>query len=248
MPGLEGGTQLVACWDADDTLGHLGQVSYEMAGQPLPSWERPLSVRHGMGETLARLAKEGFTHYVTSSGADEYVRQAIARIGLAEYFAGIYGRKTVSYGWGKLYAPVKEAAGVTDHQANMVAIGDGPGDSPIDLDGMVFVELFGRNDAGALAIEGIVRAVLKAGGGNFRRGFDVLHENGVEDVYSDYSGRIVTLDSGITFRTRIREVHPWDNDLVRTGQAPFGGSELYIPTINAVTIPEEFVKPFDLVE
>src|SRR5690242_2831243 len=125
---------LVACWDADETLGDLHQVSYELDGEPLPEGQKPLGVRHGMGEVLERLSADGISHYVTTSASNErgYIDQALARIGLTEHFAGVFARDAVSYGWGKLYAPVKNAAHVDNHQASMIAIGDSPGDSPID--------------------------------------------------------------------------------------------------------------------
>ena len=77
------------CWDMDSTLGHFHQAYYEVNGEPLPEWEKPLSVQYGMEDLLQEFSEEnGFVHYVTTSAPNEneYVDTALRRTGLAGYF------------------------------------------------------------------------------------------------------------------------------------------------------------------
>ena len=242
--------QHVICWDMDGTLGNLHAVLYNIEGQPLPEWEKPLSIRYGMEELLTEFSPaNGFVNYVTTSASDEngYVSQAIQALGLTSQFREIFSRNVISRGYGKLYTPVKTAAEVKDHQAQMIAIGDSPGDAPADLNGMIFMDLSGGHNLEALVIREVIVALLEAGEGNFRRGFDNLYNaiEGGSDIRTEFQGLTYTLPNGITFFMQMREINPYDNHSLKTGEAPYPTEPiLHIPTIYFIEAPEAYQKPF----
>jgi hypothetical protein len=132
----------------------------------------------------------------------------------------------------------------------MLAIGDAPGDAPVDLDGVVLFDLFASRNLEALAIEGVIRALLESGSSVFRAGFVTLYALGVDDDPANpLLGYLTSLASGVTYRTALGEVELSGDRYIRQGKAPLPQlCPFVVPTIHQVQASDAYQKPFDRVE
>ena len=170
----------VICWDLDETLGSFKRIGYELARRDIPDFEEPTALRHGIKDLLEKLSSEGYSHFVTTSGTSDYAKEALKRTGLIGYFQEVFGRDVVSaYDGGKKYRPVADNVGLSDEQAvsNMIVIGDAPGDKPVDLDGLVFVEHRGCHHTDSYVTAMILKKLNELGDGDFKKGFEKMHQD-----------------------------------------------------------------------
>jgi hypothetical protein len=193
----------VICWDLDDTLGTFRKVI-------LPDWEQPLALRYGIKELLHDFSeKSGYVHFVTTSGTVDYASKALRRTGIRKFFRDVFGRETVSRETGKIYKPVADVLEFSEEamRANMIAVGDAPGDQPVDID-MVFLDLgSGGIEMDALVIREILTTVLDKGNGHFKNGFEKLYLEAIPmspNEKPEYQHKTYDLGNGITFELEYR--------------------------------------------
>lgn len=183
----------VICWDLDETLGEFRQVAYEMASDALAgtkdgeyfkqlAQETPLGIRAGLKELLVELSKEGYVHFVNTAGRTEYAVEALQKTNLTPFFQGVYGIEStgpenLTGGFGKLFHPIARYMNYTDEQAiqNMVVMGDGDGDTPVDINGLVtIIDRYGPYHDTPITRTAL-NALQELGEGNFDAGFKNLH-------------------------------------------------------------------------
>lgn len=198
------------CWDLDETLGTFRRVSYEMKGEQAPDWERPIALRYGIKDLLQEFSENaGYVHFVTTSGTKVYASEALRKTGIRKFFRGVFGRETVATGSGKDYKPVADELEFSeeDMRANMIAIGDAPGDKPDDID-MVFLDLgLGNVQMDALVIREILTTVLDKGNGHFKNGFEKLYSEAIPmspHKKPQYQHKTYDLGNGIRFELEYR--------------------------------------------
>jgi len=170
----------VICWDLDETLGNFRRIDYELMGKEAPELERPTSLRYGLTDLLSSLSSQGYEHVVTTSGTSDYAKEALQRTGLSSHFKDVFGRDVVSsYGGGKKYRPVADTVGLSYEQAvsDMIVIGDVPGDKPVDLDGLVFIEHRGCVYSDSSVTARILEKLNELGDGNFKKGFERMYQD-----------------------------------------------------------------------
>jgi len=224
------------CWDMDGTLGLFDSVQLLMEGTSVPpdmeKVVRPLSIRYKLREALQELRGMGIVHYVTTSAPKEIADAAVSMAGISGFFEGIFGNGTVNGIGGrcKRYMPVAEDLGYSMEEAvaNMVVVGDGVADKPSDLDGLVFIlQPSGAYHDAFVPME-IVKKLLEAGKGHFKRGFDFLYETANQEERN----RRVDLGNGIKFDV---------NYTSRTFEDFMG--ELVVPTITCLPAEGYRMKP-----
>lgn len=209
-------TSKVLCWDLDETLGWFRRIAYEMGGEKVPEWEQPIALRYGITDLLQEFSEEaGYVHFVTTSGTFDYASEALRRTGIADRFRQVFGRETVSRGWGKHYRPAAETVGFSDDdmRANMIAIGDAPGDKPMDID-IVFLHIGLGNQMDALVIREILTTVLDKGEGHFKQGFDRLYAEATPefpDKEPEFQNRTFDTGRGILFQLEYRPLREYTN-------------------------------------
>lgn len=234
----------VICWDFDDTLGNFYQIEYEAQGRPLPQLEEPLSVRYGIENLLQEFSpKNGFVHVIATTSGEAYVQKGLRRTGLSRFFKSIFDGKVVSQGYGKLYTLIQKSENIKDPQAHMIAIGDKAGDASADINGMVFINVAGKN-LEALVIREILVSLLEAGEGNFKKGFDNLYGNATPDDRPDSPIRSYTLPNGISFDMTMREMLAFDNIDMREKKVLRPKDAVFAPTIELIRAPQMYKSPF----
>ena len=207
----ESETPRVICWDLDETLGNFRPIGYEMMEKELPSFIEPTSIRYGISDLLTELSEAGYRHYITTSGSYDYAQEVLFRTDLAKNFTGVFGRETISnpYG-GKMYQPVIDSENMTRDEArsNMIVVGDAPGDMPTDIEGLVFIHQDAGHKYDALVIREILVALLEAGDGSFKTGFEKLYSTTIPqrpDVQKRFQQRVLDLGNGISFEMTYKE-------------------------------------------
>lgn len=204
------------CWDLDETLGSFRRIAYEMGGEEAPDWEHPIALRYGLEDLLHEFSEDaGYIHFITTSGTFDYANEALKRTGIADRFKQVFGRDTVARGWGKHYRPVAETIGFSDDdmRAGMIAIGDAPGDKPMDVD-IVFLHVGLGNSMDALVIREIITTVLDKGEGHFRQGFEKLYAEAVPefpDEEPQFQNRTFDTGGGIKFQLEYRPLGQFSN-------------------------------------
>ncbi len=164
----------IICWDLDDTVGDFrGMRAIN------PENSQPIFLRYGITDLLNDFSEEsGYRHYITSGASVGYITEALRRTHLDSNFSEIYDNDTVNQTpHGKHYRPV--ARYYTDEQkrAHMVVVGDGMWDKPVDIGGLVFIELGGpEKEVDALVVREILTTILENGDGNFKEGYERLYE------------------------------------------------------------------------
>lgn len=191
----------VICWDLDETLG-----SFRKIVMP-DDWETPVSLRYGMADLLKELSDDNYLHFVTTSGSFEYARTVLIRTGLESYFSGVFGDDLIGSRYGKQYRPVAEKVSFNDGDmvARGIVVGDLGGDQPVDIAGLVFVEV-GNMNLDAVVIKKILSELLDKGNGNFKAGFEMLYSLSQESNPGkrDFSEKVYKMDSGIILRLEYR--------------------------------------------
>ena len=227
----------VLCWDLDETIGNFRRISYEIEGKSIPEWERPLGLRYGIKELLEEFSeKNGYVHYITTSATFEYARRALKKSRLAKHFKHIFDRTCTSAARGKNYRPVAQELGYSDEdmRARMIAIGDAPGDRPVDSN-IVSVDLGPGSGIETLVIREIITTLLDRGNGHFIKGFECLYEEAIPqfpDEEPEYQNRVFDLGGGISFSLEYQTVRPY-----------YSTEEKVIPVITRIQAPD-YEKPF----
>ncbi len=194
-------------WDLDDTIGDFRGMR---TGLLNPDLAQPIKLRYGMHELLNEFSEaNGYQHYITSSAGLGHIGEALRRTHLDGKFTKIFGRDTVKQtAHGKHYKEIVKGSSAEERQGQMLIIGDSDRDKPMDVGGMVFMEL-GVSDAPheALVIREIITSILDKGDGNFRNGFKALYEEAdqVESYENDRSTRRrIDIGNDISFALEYR--------------------------------------------
>ncbi|MCX6793572.1 MAG: hypothetical protein NTY06_00520, partial [Candidatus Gottesmanbacteria bacterium] len=138
-----------------------------------------------------------------------YASKALRKTGIRKFFRKVFGRETVATGSGKYYKPVANVLEFSEEamRANMIAVGDAPGDQPVDID-MVFLDLgSGNMKMDALVIREILTTILDKGKGHFKNGFEKLYSEAIPMSPHDqpqYQHKTYDLGNGITFELEYR--------------------------------------------
>lgn len=222
----------VVCWDLDGTLGEFADKLENPLASAAPVLNQPLEIRHGIKELLDTLCSKGYMNFVTTTATLEYTHAVLRKTGLRRYFQDILPRDVVhndDVAHGKLYRPVADWVGFSNEQAaaDMIVIGDGPGDRPMDLDGVVFLEgIWSLFDSRVTAL--MLEKLDTLGGGNYRKGFEVMHRNAREirkkgiDDFCFPGNKVYDITKGLT---------------VRLGHSENQSGESAIPTIDRPRAP-----------
>ena len=193
-------------WDLDQTVGDFrGYPISKMGEGEAP----PLALRYGMADLLDDLSPEsGFFHIITSSNGLGTIGEILRRVHLDKKFKTIYGKDEVDAGEGKKYLPVGRDLQYSHEKmrTNLLVIGDSNHDKPVDIGGLVFMELPLNLDA--LVAREIVTSLLEAGDGNFKAGYENLYNSSkvieVPQLDRVVRKREVDIGNDIRFRMEYR--------------------------------------------
>lgn len=172
------GERPIVCWDFDETLGYFRPLEYAYLGQEPPATLPEPALKPGIAELLATLPQ--FAHVVATAAIAAYADEVLERYGLRKFFADVIGREHGMFpSDGKDYGVVGERLGISESALpeRLAIVGNDARRDP-DLRGrqIVFVhdEAMCEQPAEPLGI--VLRALSDAGAGDWKRGFDRLHE------------------------------------------------------------------------
>lgn len=209
-----GGKIATVLWDLDQTIGNFGGMRALS-----PETAVPIMLRYGMHGLLNDFSeKNGYQHYITSSAGLGYIGEALRRTHLDSKFTKIFGNETVNQtDQGKHYRPVARDFSEDEMRAKMIVIGDGNRDKPVDIGGMVFVELGVPEKAhDALVIREILTTLLDEGEGNFKSGYEKLYDRAEPvDSSTDNSKRFLSIGNDIGFTMEYRMAEEVDKASLR---------------------------------
>lgn len=172
----------IACWDFDEMLGTFAGFPHLLRHESIPEFifVTP-GMRYGMKEALEAL--KDYDHVVTTSTSlnEESVQQILNAGGIAHCFADITRVVQGTTRFGKCYLPVARKFGLSEEEARarMIAIGNLPGDQPIDLEGMVFIHQHQAHKYDAAVIRIILEQLNAVGDGNFAQAFERLWQGAI---------------------------------------------------------------------
>ena len=195
-------------WDLDHTVGDFRGMR---TGVLNPEVAEPIKLRYGMHELLNELSEEnGYRHFITSSANLGYIGEALRKTHLDRKFSEVYGNDTVRQtATGKHYKEIVKGVSAEEIQANMLVIGDSDRDKPLDVGGMVFLELgLSEEPVEALVIREIVTNILENGDGKFADGFKALYDR-ADQVHSsetdEHGSRRIDIGNDIAFTMEYRK-------------------------------------------
>jgi hypothetical protein len=199
-------------WDLDDTIGNFSGIRLRT-----PEAASPIQLRYGIRDLLTEFSEDaGYCHYITSSAGTSYVNEALNRAYLHEKFARTFGNDTVKQTIdGKHYRPVAKGFSEEEMQSRMIVIGDSDRDKPVDVGGMVFIELGNPEEPiEALVIREIVTTILDEGDGSFRDGYEKLYSRAEPVRKADRQHaerRRLNIGNDIEFAMEYRQAAEIDN-------------------------------------
>ncbi|OGM10752.1 hypothetical protein A2Z22_02605 [Candidatus Woesebacteria bacterium RBG_16_34_12] len=170
------------CWDLDNTLGRFGKVYYDLHGKKPPASESSILLRAGIKKLLTTLNNEGFTHYITSSGGDLYIQEAVKRSGLDEFIGkdNIFPVELLtnprSGGKNYQYPEERFCQEEGEHQHIMLVVGDGPGDQPQDKENLVFIKVSCGFEYSSEIFKRVIDVLWEEGNGSFVNGFRAIFQ------------------------------------------------------------------------
>lgn len=176
----ERGTKATLLWDLDHTIG-----DFRGMRTISPEFAEPIRLRYGIHDLLNEFSGEnGYRHIVTSSAGPGYINEALNRTYLRGKFSAMFGDDVIrSTEQGKHYRPAVRGTSPEEMRAHMIAIGDSNKDKPVDIGGMLFLELgLSEPPLEALVIREIITTVLEAGNGQFKEGFEALYKKATVDA------------------------------------------------------------------
>lgn len=223
----------VICWDLDETLGEFRRIAYQMQGKQAPDWMNPISTRYGIRKTLRDLRKKGYVHVLTTSGITRYADTVLQVARLRREFSEVFGREHVSkLHWGKEYSCVANKIGYSleDMRGKSVVVGDAPGDQPMDIVGLLFINLGSHYDA--RVIQPVLNRLYQAGHGHFLKGYESLYETTPDVDERGYQNKVADFGDGITALLEYR-----------TNSGSLGVGEKVVPTICDFRAPGFRRKP-----
>lgn len=243
----------IICWDFDETLGNfrrlealfleemlsgdnsiepklrdeLAQLVGIMKCRPEPA------LKPGIGQLLGALSQ--YNHVLTTGSFGDYADYALRKMSIKRYFAEVFGREKVWRGYSKDYSAVMSHFGIAPAEAGkrMLIVGnDYEKDRPFSETGIVMIYDPNMANTPSEPIASVVSELDKAGGGDFRKGFEQLRQNqGI--------GTTVTcaLEDGTRFSLQYfgnfpsKRLYPMVTEISRTtpliGAAAASGNEKY---------------------
>ena len=180
----------LVCWDLDNTLGHFDPFSNEMQGRTRWKDDPDAYLTYGIEDVLAEFSEaNGYIAVVTTSARHDYAEYALERAGIRRHFANVYARDVMAPDYeathqyvGKQYEDVAwEQIPYDEYPDRMVVIGDMYEDNPIDMRDLVHIYSPGYVFDAIVIREALV-ALLEAGEGSFKKGFDALERSGTKEI------------------------------------------------------------------
>lgn len=188
---------------------------------------------------MSLLSNQGYEHFLTTAGTHDYAKEVLKRTGLAKYFKDYFGRDVIlNYEGGKNYKPVANSLGFSNEEAvsKMIVIGNAPGDKPVDLEGLVFVEH--QNCAGTDSVVSklLLDKLNELEANNFKKSFEKMYQDSKIEIenFGTYSFKKRTYNINDKIKVELQ---------YRTNTGIENIGEEVVPTITGISADEYKREP-----
>ena len=173
----------IICWDLDLTLGIFDDKEKKAYHKPkyfsyvelVGSKPQYDLVKPKIRQVLKSLSEQGFQHHVTSFSIQGLVKEYVDRVGLTDYFSGLWGREKLSNDMTgeKDYQKLFESQGysVPEAQDKSIIISNGASDFCSTVPGIVSMVNQNAFRTNAKVEVDVLEHLRKIGEGSFYRGF-----------------------------------------------------------------------------
>ena len=171
-------------WDMDETLGFFRHFAdYEKLEEVPKNLASKNLLKNGIEELLQELSADGFTHYITTSGIEEYAQIALNATGIRKYFNNVYARKKLCpelgfgyYGDKDYTVPLKDMGiSIERAKSDVLIIGNSKSDVPFNIKEIVSIIDTMNWQHRAELTKKLIYILTDKGSGDFNQGFHKLY-------------------------------------------------------------------------
>jgi hypothetical protein len=172
-------------WDMDETLGFFRHFADYDKEDDVPENIAKFGRKEGIENLLQKLISDGFTHYVTTSGVEEYAKLALNVTGLSKYFRKLFPREKIChdlglgfYGEKDYRVPLKDL-GITDERAgsDVLIIGNSESDVPYNMKEIVSIIDADNWKRNSELTGKMIHMLMDNGNGDFNKGFHKMYDD-----------------------------------------------------------------------